>query len=107
MTVHHHVLGSDFTALDDVNDQRVHAFRLDDCAGESDDLKGLELLVNTLHCLLNEAVSGIFSVNHGSQVWHSHELLESRHEEGVELAVNVGGKCILGCFNHLKYVVLC
>jgi hypothetical protein len=54
---------------------------MDDSARETLNTEGLDVLVNTFHGLLHEAIGLVVRVNHRSEVRDANELLQSLYEK--------------------------
>ena len=110
MTVEHDIFGASLGRLDHVNDERAAAFGLEDLLRKSYDLQLIDIVVNQLHRLLDQAISQELCIVVRREIFHYDEVTKSLDVPVVPLGIDVGvsrglvdRREILGCsFDHLN-----
>ena len=90
MSVEHDIQSAALSGLDNVDDERRHAFRLEDLPRKSLDLQGLNSLIDLLNSLLHLSIREELGVVIGGKVRDADEILQSWNIPIVPFGFDVG-----------------
>ena len=90
MSVEHDILSASLSGFDNVDDERRHAFGLENLPRKSLDLQSLDSLVDLFDRLLHPSICEEFGVIVGRKVGDADEILQSWDIPVVPLGFDVG-----------------
>ena len=90
MSVEHDILCAALSGFDNVDDERRHAFRLENLPRNSLDLQSLDSLIDLLYCLFHLSIREELGVVVGRKVRDADEILQSWNVPRVPFGLNVG-----------------